>query len=109
MSVSLDDVGHPDCQELLYRVARELLTNVTRHARATTIEFTLNRADGRITLTVADDGAGFDPAVVPERVAQGHIGLASHIVRVESVGGTFDVTSSPGSGTRVVVTVPDSG
>ena len=109
MSVSLDDVGHPDCQELLYRVARELLTNVTRHARATTIEFTLTRADGRTTLTVADDGAGFDPAVVPERVAQGHIGLASHIVRVESVGGTFDVTSTPGSGTRVVVTVPDSG
>lgn len=109
MSVSVDDVGHPDCQELLYRVARELLTNVTRHARATTIEFTLTRADGRTTLTVADDGAGFDPAVVPERVAQGHIGLASHIVRVESVGGTFDVTSTPGSGTRVVVTVPDSG
>ncbi|MDV7088024.1 sensor histidine kinase [Rhodococcus sp. IEGM 248] len=109
MSVSLDDVGHPDCQELLYRVARELLTNVTRHARATTIEFALTRADGRTTLTVADDGAGFDPAVVPERVAQGHIGLASHIVRVESVGGTFDVTSTPGSGTRVVVTVPDSG
>ncbi|EID76252.1 MULTISPECIES: sensor histidine kinase [Rhodococcus] len=108
MSVSLDDVGHPDCQELLYRVARELLTNVTRHARATTIEFALTRADGRTTLTVADDGAGFDPAVVPERVAQGHIGLASHIVRVESLGGTFDVTSSPGSGTRVVVTVPDS-
>ena len=108
MSVSVDDVGHPDCQELLYRVARELLTNVTRHARATTIEFALTRADGRTTLTVADDGAGFDPAVVPERVAQGHIGLASHIVRVENLGGTFDVTSSPGSGTRVVVTVPDS-
>ncbi|MFD9667004.1 sensor histidine kinase [Rhodococcus sp. NPDC059968] len=109
MSVSLDDVGHPDSQELLYRVARELLTNVTKHARATTIELALTRAGGRTTLTVADDGAGFDPAVVPERVAQGHIGLASHIVRVESLGGTFDVTSSPGAGTRVVVTVPDSG
>ncbi|ABG97283.1 MULTISPECIES: sensor histidine kinase [Rhodococcus] len=109
MTVSVDDVGHPDCQELLYRVARELLTNVSKHARATTIELALTRAGGRTTLTVADDGAGFDPAVVPERVAQGHIGLASHIVRVESLGGTFDVTSSPGSGTRVVVTVPDSG
>jgi two-component system NarL family sensor kinase len=109
MTVSVDDVGHPDCQELLYRVARELLTNVSKHARAATIELALTRAGGRTTLTVADDGAGFDPAVVPERVAQGHIGLASHIVRVESLGGTFDVTSSPGSGTRVVVTVPDSG
>ncbi|WP_016883562.1 MULTISPECIES: sensor histidine kinase [unclassified Rhodococcus (in: high G+C Gram-positive bacteria)] len=109
MTVSVDDVGHPDCQELLYRVARELLTNVSKHARATTIELALTRAGGRTTLTVADDGAGFDPAVVPERVAQGHIGLASHIVRVESLGGTFDVTSSPGSGTRVVVTVPDAG
>ncbi|KAF0961438.1 sensor histidine kinase [Rhodococcus sp. T7] len=109
MSVRLDDVGHPDCQELLYRVARELLTNVTKHAGATTVELALTRADGLTTLTVADDGTGFDPAVVPERVAQGHIGLASHIVRVESLGGTFDVTSSPGSGTRVVVTVPDSG
>ncbi|RZK96014.1 MAG: sensor histidine kinase [Rhodococcus sp. (in: high G+C Gram-positive bacteria)] len=108
MSVSLHEVGHPDCQELLYRVARELLTNVTRHARATKVELALDRDGGRITLTVADDGAGFDPAVVPERVAQGHIGLASNIVRVESLGGTFDVTSSPGAGTRVVVTVPDS-
>jgi two-component system NarL family sensor kinase len=107
MVVNLGEVGHPDSQELLYRVARELLTNVTRHARATKIELALDRADGRITLTVADDGAGFDPAVVPERVAQGHIGLASNIVRVESLGGTFDVTSSPGAGTRVVVTVPD--
>ncbi|MFC9760620.1 sensor histidine kinase [Rhodococcus jostii] len=108
MAVSVDEVGHPDCQELLFRVARELLTNVSKHARATTIELVLTRAGGRTTLAVADDGAGFDPAVVPERVAQGHIGLASHIVRVESLGGTFDVTSSPGSGTRVVVTVPDS-
>ncbi|GCE36180.1 sensor histidine kinase [Rhodococcus sp. USK10] len=109
ISVSLDDVVHPDCQELLYRVARELLTNVTKHAGAKKVELALTRAGGRTTLTVADDGTGFDPAVVPERVAQGHIGLASHIVRVESLGGTFDVTSSPGSGTRVVVTVPDAG
>ncbi|MDV7243781.1 MULTISPECIES: sensor histidine kinase [Rhodococcus] len=105
---ALDEVGHPAAKELLYRVASELLANVGRHAQAKTVELRLTREHGRLVMTVEDDGAGFDPAVVPKRVAQGHIGLASHIVRVESFGGSFDLTSAPGRGTRVVVTVPDA-
>ncbi|WP_072689901.1 sensor histidine kinase [Rhodococcus marinonascens] len=107
-SVEIDEVGRPDCQELVYRVARELLANVTRHSHAAKVTLRLTGSSGKITLVIVDDGWGFDPAVVPKRVAQGHIGLASHIERVENAGGTFDLDSSPGTGTRVVVTVPES-
>ncbi|MEV0945392.1 sensor histidine kinase [Rhodococcus sp. NPDC049939] len=105
-SVEIDEVGHPECQQLLYRVARELLANVTRHSHATKVNVRLTRSDGSITLAVVDDGRGFDPSVVTKRVAQGHIGLASQIARVENVGGTFDIATAPGKGTRAVVTVP---
>lgn len=107
MSVEIDEVGHPDCRELLYRVARELLANVTRHSHAAKVKIRLTRSDGKVTLIIVDDGWGFDTSVVPKRVGQGHIGLASQIARVENAGGTFDLKSSPGAGTRAVVTVPE--
>ena len=102
----LDDVGRPDCQSLLYRVARESLTNINKHARATTVDIGLSRSGGAITLVIADDGVGFDRALIPLRVAEGHIGVASQYLRVESLGGTFDLTTSPGAGTRIVVRIP---
>ncbi|MGW0045490.1 sensor histidine kinase [Rhodococcus sp. NPDC003348] len=108
--LDLDDVGrHPEGEALLYRTAREALANVERHARAGTVEMRLTRDADSIGLVVADDGVGFDPAVLPERVGQGHIGLASAALRVEAVGGTLDVVSAPGAGTRVEVRVPDGG
>jgi len=62
---------------LLYRAARELLTNIGKHAKATTIRVGLTRKGDRIVLTIADDGTGFDPAIVAQYVADGHIGLGS--------------------------------
>ena len=57
-------------------------------------------------LTIADDGVGVDPGVVGRRLAQGHIGMNSHRVKVESAGGEFRLDSSPGGGTVVRVSVP---
>ena len=71
----LEEVGKPASQALLYRAARELLTNIVKHAHATTVKVELRRSEGRIVLTVDDDGAGFDSAVVNRFVADGHIGL----------------------------------
>ncbi|MFD4369764.1 sensor histidine kinase [Rhodococcus sp. NPDC058521] len=106
VTTHIEEVVHPEGEELIYQVARELLTNVTKHAGATAVDLDLAVTDGRIVLTVADDGGGFDLSVVSERVAQGHIGLASHLVRVENAGGTFDITSTPGAGTTVVASFP---
>jgi two-component system NarL family sensor kinase len=75
VEAELDDVGKPASQALLYRAAGELLTNVGKHAKATTVRIGLTRRGDRIVLTITDDGTGFDPAIVAQNVADGHIGL----------------------------------
>jgi two-component system NarL family sensor kinase len=102
----LEEVGKPDSQQLLYRAARELLTNIGKHAQATTVSVRLGRIGNRIVLTVSDDGVGFDPAVVAQYVADGHIGLGSLLARFDAMGGSMLVDSGPDGGTRVTVTSP---
>ncbi|MBJ8345335.1 sensor histidine kinase [Antrihabitans sp. YC2-6] len=101
----LAEVGRPEVQSLLYRVARELLSNVYKHAHATTVHIELAMSEEDLTLTVSDNGAGFDPAVLEQRITEGHIGLASVFVRVESLGGAVAL-SSGADGTRVSVSAP---
>jgi len=57
-------------------------------------------------LAVEDDGCGFDPELLPQRLAEGHIGLRSQRERVENVGGRLEIRSSPGRGTRVEIRLP---
>ncbi|BBZ56531.1 sensor histidine kinase [Mycolicibacterium phocaicum] len=102
----LEEVGKPDAQQLLYRAARELLTNIGKHAQATTVSVRLGRIGNRVVLTVSDDGVGFDPAVVSRYVADGHIGLGSLLARFDAMGGSMLVDSAVGGGTRVTVTSP---
>ncbi|MDH6195746.1 two-component system NarL family sensor kinase [Mycobacterium frederiksbergense] len=99
----VEDVGHPKEQALLYRAARELLANINKHAGASAITVGLCRSGDRTVLTVADDGVGFDPAIVAQAVAEGHIGLASLQVRIEAMGGTMAISSEIGYGTQVAV------
>lgn len=108
VEAELDEVGKPPAQELLYRAARELVGNTAKHARASVVRVTLRGIDDIIELTVTDDGAGFDPVVLDRRIAEGHIGLASLMARVGAMGGTFDIDTAPGSGTRVRITTPVS-
>ncbi|WEB38253.1 ATP-binding protein [Streptomyces yunnanensis] len=93
-------------QELLYSVARELLTNVVKHARATEVSVHLRTQCGETVLAVHDNGRGFTPAVAQQRLHEGHIGLASHCARVESAGGQWQVDSAPGGPTTVEVRLP---
>lgn len=92
--------------ELLLAAARELLANAARHAQARTVSVQLVEVDGELTLTVADDGRGFDADVLSHRLAEGHIGLAAQRLRVESAGGTLDIRSAPGAGTTAEITLP---
>jgi two-component system NarL family sensor kinase len=92
--------------QLVFSLARELLVNAAKHADATHVSVDLSRRDGRLCLTVVDDGAGLDPVAAAAAPQAGHIGLASARERVEAVGGSFAVTSAPGAGTSIRVALP---
>ncbi|KNB50499.1 sensor histidine kinase [Streptomyces caatingaensis] len=98
--------GRTGHETLLYSAAREVLRNVVKHARATEVRVGLTTEEDETVLTVHDNGTGFDPGIVMRRLREGHIGLASHYMRVESAGGRFLVDSSPGGGTTVEVRLP---
>lgn len=89
----------------VFRVAQEALTNVVRHARATRAELRLGEEDGVLTLTVADDGVGFDVDEARARPTAS-VGLFGMAERVALVGGTIEMLSRNGAGTRVIVRVP---
>jgi signal transduction histidine kinase len=79
------------------RVAQEALHNALRHAGAGLVEVGLHAADGHLTLEVADDGTGFDPADPALRTTR--LGLTSMEERAERLGGTLEITSGPGGTT----------
>jgi NarL family two-component system sensor histidine kinase LiaS len=87
-------------EQVLFRVAQETLANVGRHSKATKVVVRLANENDEVTLTVEDNGTGFDI----ERVAKG-VGLDSMRERLESVGGRFEVFSQLTRGTRVSATV----
>lgn len=88
-------------QAALYRVAREALGNVVKHAAASSVRLNLSQRGATVTLTVADNGRGFDP----DRVQAGHLGLRLMDDLVASIGGRFRVRSALGAGTTVTVEV----
>jgi two-component system NarL family sensor kinase len=108
IDADIDDVGRPAGRALLYRAARELLVNAVKHARAERLWVRLSRVDDTVTLVVADDGIGFDPNVLADRVAQGHIGLASLIAGIEAMGGSVRLETGEGDGTAVTVALTDA-
>ena len=94
---------------LLYRTARELLGNVVKHAGATHVAVALTLLDGNAWLTVTDDGVGVATTDVTHRLGEGHIGLASHALRVEAAGGALTLGPATGTGTVATVELPVPG
>jgi two-component system NarL family sensor kinase len=100
------DIPSPDeTDPMLFSLARELLSNVVRHSRATQAALTLRVVDGVTHLDVVDDGVGMTQKQAAERLSQGHIGLASQRARIEAAGGTVRIHDVP-RGTHIAVTVP---
>ncbi len=95
---------HPE-DATLYGVARELLSNIARHANADTVWLSLKDGGDIVTLDVRDNGVGIDPGIVSRRVAEGHIGLASHRSRIETLRGSWEFEPVE-QGTWVRVTLP---
>jgi signal transduction histidine kinase len=98
----------PEAVEIgLYRFLQEALTNVARHTQAEMVQVQLQYDRRTISLTVADDGLGFDvSAAMSNSQHTGGIGLAGMKERIESVGGHLTITSEPGKGTLLVAWIP---
>jgi signal transduction histidine kinase len=92
----------PPLAETLRRVAQEALTNVERHAAATTVALTLDAQPDALVLTIADDGRGLPPDA---ETRPGHYGLRGMRERVEGLGGTLSLASN-GQGTSVTARLP---
>ena len=93
-----------DIVTCLYRVAQESLANISRHARAKSVHVELRRVRDGLQLLVNDDGVGFDVNCNDGR--RGTLGLLSMRERVSLVGGTLEIQSAQGEGTRVCAWVP---
>lgn len=86
-----------------YYIARKAIANAVRHSRASQLRVRLWGEDGRVCLSVADDGVGFDPEA-PR--LPGHFGLTGARERARAVGGELHIESSPGQGTTLFAAVP---
>jgi signal transduction histidine kinase len=94
-----------EAELILYRALQEGLANVVRHAEASRIDITLRHTPQMVQLTVTDDGIGFTPSAV----RAGAMGLTGMRERALSVGGTLQVDSAPGQGSRLEIALPGEG
>ena len=92
----------PDVEQCIYRVTQEALANAAHHAQAKQVTVKLLREDGSPTLTVSDDGCGFDSSAID---AERHLGIRGMRERTEMVGGTLEIESEHGQGTTVRLTI----
>jgi signal transduction histidine kinase len=102
VSGPVDSTVPDDIAPEVLAVVREALSNVARHAHASTVRVSVRVADGRLTVRVEDDGAGMDPA----RARGGVVNMGE---RAHDLGGTFDVGPGESGGTAVVWRVPLAG
>jgi signal transduction histidine kinase len=87
----------------VYRIAQEAMGNAVTHGAAQHVDVRLARSNGFVTLIVADDGKGFDP----DRIGGSRgLGLINMRERARQLNGTFELSSEPGRGTTVRVTIP---
>lgn len=94
---------------ILFRNVRELLANVVKHAKATSVDVLLERAGDQLALTVRDDGQGCDPAMALDgESSEGGFGLFSIRERMSDLGGALEIESEPGQGFTATLLLPVS-
>jgi signal transduction histidine kinase len=96
----------PQVEIALFRIAQEALNNVAKHARARRVEIALDHANGECTMSVQDDGIGFDGVVATRDKPNPGLGMVTMRERSQAIGGRFEVRTLPGGGTRLTVRVP---
>lgn len=102
-----DDTHLPSAMHhAVLAIVRQALTNVRTHARATAVTIRAQLTESDCTVTVADNGVGFDLAAFRARQAEHHLGLASMEERATLVGGRLDIETTVGRGTTITVRIP---
>jgi signal transduction histidine kinase len=91
---------------VLFRVVRELLFNVRKHAHASQVLVSLSLSGGYLMIKIADDGIGFDLSSLPSVRPEGGYGLFSALAQVQSLGGSMEIDSFPQRGTRILISLP---
>ena len=94
-----------EVQVAIYRLCQEALSNVAKHAEASSVEIVLKQDTASIELNIRDDGKGFDP----NQIASGHYGLSMMRERAETVGAQLLIISQPGKGTELSIRWKDVG
>jgi signal transduction histidine kinase len=100
-----DEIGRlaPECEAAIYRVVQEALHNVAKHAKASVVNIQMARAEDIVQLVIEDDGQGMEDS---DRWNGRSFGLAGMRERIAMLGGTVEVQSTRGQGTRIEVVVP---
>lgn len=93
----------PAIQLVAYRTAQEALTNISKHTQSTLVHIELSDQESMLTLEVTDNGDGIAPAMLEKPQAFGLKGLRE---RARTVGGWLDISSQPGMGTSVILSIP---
>jgi two-component system sensor histidine kinase DegS len=97
----------PETQIVLFRIAQEALNNIRKHARASSVTIKVEGKDKDIVMTITDNGQGFEvPERVEEMVGAGRLGLMGMYERAKLLNGDLQISSEPGKGTKLVVTLP---
>jgi signal transduction histidine kinase len=95
----------PDMQMQIFRIVQEALTNARKHSKARRVQVKFDAQDGRVFVTIRDDGDGFLPNKL-ETVYGRHFGLQFMQERADQLGGILQIQSAPGKGTEVVLEMP---
>lgn len=97
----------PDIEIAIFRIVQEAVTNMIKHARAESASISLDFSDDSVVFRIEDDGRGFSmERGLPSDARTKHFGLLGIKERVESLNGHFSVSSQPGKGTVIEITIP---
>ena len=97
----------PETQIVLFRIAQEALNNIRKHAKASLVTIRLEGSDNDISMTVTDNGEGFEvPVRAEDMVSAGRLGLMGMYERARLLNGNLQIKSAPGQGTELTVRLP---
>lgn len=105
--INVDHFFSGDSQIMIYRVFQEALTNVGKHARAAKVSVRVRLEADRVSFSIEDDGRGFDPkSARAKKDPEKGMGLATMDERARMLGGSLEIRSEAGTGTRVILLIP---
>ena len=103
---NIDGLFEKDAEILLYRIVQEAVTNIHKHSTATEAAVVIKKQPTAVSISIRDNGKGFDPARAPDQMDDFGYGLSGIAERVRILKGTLAIESQPGEGTSLTVEIP---